>query len=60
MERVRTKPHGTDFKAIINQTQRDEMAEFARQLSVAENEGMYDKRESEPIELKAGVAGPNL
>lgn len=60
MERIRTKPDGADFRAIINQAQRDEMAEFARQLSVADNEGMYDKRENEPIELKAGVVGPNL
>lgn len=57
MERIKTKPEGADFRAIINQTQRDEMAELARQLSVADNEGMYDRRESAPTELKVGVAG---
>ena len=57
MERIKTRPEGADFKAIINRPFRDEMAELTRQLSIADNEGMFDRRESEPVELKEGVAG---
>ncbi len=57
MERIKTKPEGADFRAIINQPLRDEMAELSRQLSVADNEGMYDRRDGAPVELKAGVEG---
>lgn len=57
MERIHTKPTGTDYRVAINQPQRDEMAELARQLSVADNDGMYDRRENAPVEMKAGVVG---
>ena len=57
MERIKTKPEGADFREIINQPLRDEMAELSRQLSVADNEGMYDRRDGAPVELKAGVEG---
>lgn len=60
MERIKTKPEGVDFRTAINQVQRDEMAELSRQLAVADNEGMFDRRESAPMELKAGVAGSVL
>lgn len=56
MERIQTKPVGADFRTAINQSQRDEMAELSRQLAVADNEGMFDRRESEPVEMKAEVA----
>lgn len=56
MERIRTKPDGSDFRAAISQPLRDEMAELSRQLSVAETDGMYDRRESVPTEMKAGFA----
>lgn len=56
MEKLSRRPDGTDFRSIINQPLRDEMAELAKQLSVADSDGMYDRRESEPIEMKAGVS----